>query len=65
MQFQLNDMVCGGCARSVTKAIQTVDPAATIQIRVEEHLVEVDSQLPASRIAEALTQAGFPPSPQQ
>ncbi len=27
MQFHIENMTCGGCARSVTKAIQSVDPA--------------------------------------
>jgi copper chaperone len=25
MQFQIDNMTCGGCARSVTKAIHSVD----------------------------------------
>ena len=30
MQFHLEDMTCGGCARTVTKTIQTIDPNAKI-----------------------------------
>ena len=28
MQFHIENMTCGGCVRSVTKAIQSVDPQA-------------------------------------
>ena len=30
MQFHIENMTCGGCARSVTKAIQSVDPTAEV-----------------------------------
>ena len=34
MQFHIENMTCGGCARSVTKAIQSVDPQAEVVERV-------------------------------
>ena len=30
MQFHIENMTCGGCVRSVTKAIQSVDPSAEV-----------------------------------
>jgi len=30
MLLKIENMTCGGCARSVTKAIQSVDPNATV-----------------------------------
>ena len=30
MRFHIENMTCGGCARSVTKAVETVDPKAKI-----------------------------------
>ena len=30
MQFHLDDMTCGGCARTVTKTIQMIDPNARV-----------------------------------
>ncbi len=62
MQFILNDMVCDGCARSVTKAIQRVDPGAAVTISVPEHRVDVQTDRPADQISAALTEAGFPPA---
>lgn len=62
MQFHLEDMVCDGCARSVRRAIGNVDPDAVITIDVEQHQVVVQSTQPEPAIAQALSNAGFPPS---
>ncbi len=64
MQFHLDDMVCGGCARSVTKAIQAVDPQAQVAADPPARLVQVQTSAPQERIAAALREAGFPPREQ-
>ena len=48
MQFHIENMTCGGCVRSVTKAIQSVDPAAEVSADPGTHKVEVKSAAPAS-----------------
>ena len=63
MRFVVEDMVCGGCVKSVTKAIQTQDPQARVAADPATHRVEVESTLPAARIEQALTEAGFTPRP--
>ncbi|EMF60431.1 heavy-metal-associated domain-containing protein [Stenotrophomonas maltophilia] len=30
MEFHVDGMTCGGCARSVTRAIQQIDPNASV-----------------------------------
>lgn len=30
MQFHIENMTCGGCVRSLTKEIQSVDPVAQV-----------------------------------
>ncbi|HEV7283722.1 MAG TPA: heavy-metal-associated domain-containing protein [Kaistia sp.] len=37
MQFHIKNMSCGGCARSVTKAIQGVDAQAKVTIDPNRH----------------------------
>ena len=32
MEFHVEGMTCGGCARSVTKAIELVDPQASVKV---------------------------------
>ena len=43
MQFHLEDMTCGGCARTVTKTIQMIDPNAKIVTDPPTRRVEVQT----------------------
>ncbi|CDN96476.1 MULTISPECIES: heavy-metal-associated domain-containing protein [Hyphomicrobiales] len=60
MQFHIQNMTCGGCARSVTKAVQSVDPEAKVAIDLQTRNVDVTSQQPASAFESALAKVGYP-----
>ena len=62
MQFHIETMTCGGCARGVTKTIQKIDPAADVQIDIDRKDVSVTTSAPRDQIADALTDAGFAPA---
>lgn len=62
MQFHIETMTCGGCARGVTKAIQGVDAAATVTADPPNRRVEVTTTAPREQIVAALTEAGFAPA---
>jgi copper chaperone len=62
MQFQIDSMVCGGCVRSVTKAIQGVDPAAEVSADPATHLVAVKTGAAREAIVAALVKAGYEPA---
>ncbi len=62
MQFQIESMTCGGCARGVTTAIQRVDPAAEVRADPPRRVVEVTTTAPRDTLAAALAAAGFPVS---
>lgn len=62
MQFHIETMTCGGCARGVTKAIQAVDAAATVKVDLPAHSVEVTTTASRDQIVNALTDAGFSPA---
>ncbi len=64
MQFHLDDMTCGGCARTVTKAIQTIDPTANVVTDPPTRLVQVRTSASEKQIVTALREAGFPPRAQ-
>ncbi|NEX48582.1 heavy-metal-associated domain-containing protein [Pseudotabrizicola algicola] len=62
MQFHIENMTCGGCARSVTKAIQSVDPSAEVTADPASHKVEVKSAASRDRLVAALTEVGYAPA---
>ena len=61
MEFFVDNMTCGGCAKSVTKAIQSVDPVAKVEIDLGTVLVKVESERPASDFIAVLDDVGYPP----
>lgn len=61
MQFHLDNMTCGGCARSVTAAIKAVDPAASVIADPPARLVKIETSALREKIVAALDNAGFPP----
>lgn len=60
MELRIEDMTCGGCARSVTKAIQSVDPNARVDADPAAHSVKVETTAPQAAILQVLERAGFP-----
>lgn len=62
MQFHIENMTCGGCARSVTKAIQSVDPTAEVKADPGTHTVDVKSAAARERFVQALTEVGYAPA---
>lgn len=60
MRFHIENMTCSGCARSVTKAIQSVDKGAVIRPDPETRKVQVETSAARAEIEVALAQAGYP-----
>ena len=60
MQFHVENMTCGGCARSVTKAIQSLDVTARVEADPATRKVEVTSSRTRSEIEAVLAEAGYP-----
>jgi len=61
MQFQIDNMTCGGCARSVTKAIQSVDPQAKVDIDLTTKRINIESGADESAVVAVLEDVGYPP----
>lgn len=61
MRFQIDNMACGGCAKSVTEAIHSVDPEAAVDIDLSLKRVNVESRAEEAAIASALAAGGYPP----
>lgn len=61
MRFHIDTMTCGGYAKSVTKAIQAVDPNAMADIDLGAKLERVTSRADEIAIATILDDVGYPP----
>ena len=59
MKLKIENMTCGGCAKSVTATIKNVDSSAVVQIDVATKIVELETQHLESVLA-ALDEDGFP-----
>jgi copper chaperone len=60
--FEVNDMTCGHCVSTITKAVKTVDPGATVQIDLASHLVTVEpGAADAATVGAAIREAGYTP----
>lgn len=59
MDLKIENMTCGGCARSVTKAIQSVDPNAKVEANPAARAVKVETTAPQAAILQVLEKAGY------
>jgi len=59
VRFKIPGMTCGGCARSITNAIQSVDPAAEINTNVPERLVTIKTAADEQSLVEVIREAGY------
>lgn len=57
--FNVSGMTCGHCERSVTQAIQQLDPQAEIVIDRPAGTVQVRSEQARANIAQAIAQEGY------
>lgn len=58
--FNIPNMTCGGCAKSVTKALQSVDAAAKIETDPAAREVRIETKATEAALRAVLTEAGYP-----
>lgn len=60
--FEVQDMSCGHCVSTITRAVQALDAQARVQIDLASHRVEIESATAdAAALRAAITEAGFTP----
>lgn len=57
--YKVSGMTCGGCVRSVEKAIKAVAPAAQVSVDLESGKVSVEGIADDGLVAKAVDDAGF------
>lgn len=58
--FSVEGMSCGHCVSAVTRAVQQVDAAASVQVDLSKQTVAVSSGASADAVKAAIEQAGYP-----
>lgn len=60
--FQVDDMTCGHCVSTITRALKAADPQAQVQIDLPSHRVTVTPvTTDALALARVITEAGYTP----
>ena len=59
MTYKVEGMTCGGCAKSVTRALTAALPGATVEVSHESDSVTIDGAHDAAAVREAVEDAGF------
>jgi len=59
-ELQVEGMSCGGCVRSVTKSVQTVDANAKVEVDLKRKTVRIDSAADLQTVKSAIADAGYP-----
>mmetsp|Transcript_61816 Transcript_61816/g.146330 ORF Transcript_61816/g.146330 Transcript_61816/m.146330 type:complete len:99 (+) Transcript_61816:250-546(+) len=60
--FEVNDMTCGHCVSTITKALKATDKDAKVAVDLASHRVQVEpASADAEELAEAIKDAGYTP----
>lgn len=60
MELKIESMTCGGCAKSVTRAIQSVDPNARVETDPAARSVKIETSANLATLQQVLEEAGYP-----
>lgn len=60
MQFHVERMACGGCAKTITDAIKGIDSNAKVETDTVAKTVKVETSLTSDEIGKALADVGYP-----
>lgn len=58
-ELKIDGMTCGGCVRSVEKAIERADPAARAEVSLAAGRASIRSALERNAFVEAIEAAGY------
>ena len=62
LAFEVNDMTCGHCVSTITKALKAADKDAKVHIDLATHRVQVEPvSADAEELAQAIKDAGYTP----
>lgn len=59
LELKVAGMTCGHCVKAVTAAIQAKDPAAKVEVLLDQGLVRAETSLPRAVLAAAVEEEGY------
>lgn len=59
LEFQIKGMNCGHCVRAVTRAVHSIDPAATVAIDLASGRARIETAQPSDQIAARIREEGY------
>jgi len=59
--FQVIDMTCNHCVKSITNSVHSVAPEAGVLCDVSTHTVSVSGEHDPKRVEQAIKEAGYTP----
>lgn len=62
IEFDIQSMSCNHCVGRVTEAVKSVDPAAKVEVDLQNKKVRVQGSADRQAVSAALTEAGYPPA---
>ena len=60
LELKVPSMACSACGDTITKAVKTVDPTASVQTDPKTKIVSIQTEKPETKIREAIASAGYP-----
>ena len=62
--FEVNDMTCGHCVSSITKAVRAIDQGAQVTADLATHRVLIEpTESNQTELSDAIREAGYTPVP--
>ena len=61
IEFKVDDMTCGHCASTITRAVRDADSASKCEIDLGDRRVRIQSGLSVDDFKSAIEEAGYTP----
>lgn len=59
-ELQVDNMSCGHCVKAVTRAVQALDPAASVEVDLASKTVKVGTGAALADVKAAIEEADYP-----
>lgn len=63
LTLQIPAISCGHCARSITEAVQELDPAAKVEVDIAAKRASIETSVPTADVLARLDEEGYSATP--